>query len=41
MNEPARDGMPASSSLVCGNGDTEALLDNMRERATRVMTPGW
>ena len=41
VNEPARDGMPASSSLVCGNGDTEALLSNMRERATRVMTPGW
>lgn len=37
--EPARDGRPASASLVCGNGDQEALAEMMREQADRVNTP--
>jgi len=40
VNEPSQNGGPASASLVCGNGDTDALLDMMRERAERVAVPG-
>jgi len=40
VNEPARNGMAAASSIVCGNGDQEALLETMRRRAAQMTVPG-